>query len=258
MLDRAFGVGSTPPFLACDLSDWPESTKALLRAAVARAYAEAKYPPSSVADALEAIPIAWAPVRVVDIPSEEESRAYQAAAEGLPPGRRALALLPLATGLRAKELITLSRKVVERAADFGELKVMRKGGVEQLLPASHAKELWRELLETKAAKLVRLDESPLAISNEGRAWKTTGQVLSTGDYPGVYSAFHRLIRETGERAGLADMHPHLLRHCFATRMARDGAPLSVIQYALGHKDIKTTLRYVHPGMADAAKYVRSF
>lgn len=258
MLDRAFGVGSAPPFVACDLSGWPESTKALLRAAVARAYSEAKYPPASIEAALEQIPIAWAPVRTVEIPSEEESRAYQAAAQELPSGWRACALLPLATGLRAKELITLPRKSVERAAMYGELNVLRKGGAEQRLPAGHAKALWQELLDTKAAKLVSLDESPLSLSNEGRAWKFVGQILSTGDYPGIYSAFHRLVRSTGERAGLADMHPHLLRHCFATRMARDGAPLSVIQYALGHKDIKTTQRYVHMGYHDTMKYVRNF
>lgn len=48
-----------------------------------------------------------------------------------------------------------------------------------------------------------------------------------------------------ERCGLKDFRWHDLRHTAATWLAMEGVPLQVIQQILGHKDIKTTMRYLH-------------
>jgi site-specific recombinase XerD len=52
-----------------------------------------------------------------------------------------------------------------------------------------------------------------------------------------------IISEVGEIAGIPGLHPHALRHTFATRLSDQGVPLEVIQELLGHADPKTTRIY---------------
>jgi integrase len=49
-----------------------------------------------------------------------------------------------------------------------------------------------------------------------------------------------------ERSGVEGLTPHYLRHSWATHAADAGARIEDIQEVLGHRDIKTTLRYIHP------------
>lgn len=259
VLRRAFGdnLPANPPYVIPEgIAGWTGSNKALLRAAVKRRYMEARRPVNELDDALDAIPVDWAASRVTEIPTEEEAQKYEEICrKALPPGKRAMALLPLALGLRARETISLSRRAVERATQYGELTFLRKGGEEQTLDAAHMKPLFEELLSVRSMKRNSLFESALL---EGKPWKITGQILSTGNGDAAYHALHRMIAAMGEEAGIDDLHPHKLRHAFATRMHRDGAPLAVIQWMLNHASVSTTMRYIHPGKTDAVKFMRKF
>jgi site-specific recombinase XerD len=62
------------------------------------------------------------------------------------------------------------------------------------------------------------------------------------DSRSIYDA----VRQAAKRAGLEkSVHPHTLRHCFATHLLEAGADLRTIQLLLGHADLKTTSRYLH-------------
>lgn len=59
----------------------------------------------------------------------------------------------------------------------------------------------------------------------------------------------RIIKLIGAKVGL-DVHPHLLRHSFATNLVRRGGDLLLIQKALGHSSVSTTQIYAHLGSSD--------
>lgn len=256
-LKRAFGDFVGPPYrkIPQHVLEAPNTSRALLRAAMKRQCLDEGLTEEQAEKQVSIIPLKWEPQKLVDIPSEDEALAYEKACRELPKGRRALALLPLATGLRAEEALMLPRKRVEKAVSTGELTVLRKGGKEKLIPVGHAIKLFRELLDVNAVMRGGFGEG---LAESTRYWKLTREIISTGDYDAAYVALYRLIGDTGRAVGIEGLRPHKLRHAFATRMNRDGAPLPVIQYALGHSQISTTMRYVHPGVDDVRGFVRKF
>lgn len=229
-----------------------EAGRRLLRAALRRQALEQGNDPEV---AIKAVPPPEYQIkRIREFLSEADARAYEAAARGLPPGRRALALLPLALGLRASSLLGLARKDVERAAGDGQLKVLLKRGKEAFVAARGAAGLLAELLEVPAARgRVRLGEK-----RAPRRWSVVGEILSPGKAISQYHELRNLVEGVGRAAGLRGLSPHDLRHAFASRMLRDGATIADVQRALGHESPQTTMIYIHSDPEQLARFMRQF
>jgi integrase/recombinase XerD len=61
------------------------------------------------------------------------------------------------------------------------------------------------------------------------------------------SALRAMVKRRGDKAGLQhkDVHPHMLRHTFATELYRQTKNIRLVQKALGHSDLSTTMIYTH-------------
>jgi site-specific recombinase XerD len=141
---------------------------------------------------------------------------------------RAMFELAYACGLRAEEIVTLELASVDFDAEV--VRVEGKGGKTRLVPAGeHAlKALERYLSRGRPALDVERSNS-LFLSKRG-------QRLSTSDV-------RRRLKTWARQAAAVDVHPHALRHSFATHLLEGGADLRAIQELLGHAAISTTQVY---------------
>ncbi|MBF4509136.1 MAG: tyrosine recombinase XerD [Aeromicrobium sp.] len=138
-------------------------------------------------------------------------------------------------GLRVSELVALDRDDVDLETGF--VRVFGKGGKERLVPISGAAaEAMRDYLSHGRpylrAKKSRVRQDPAAVFVNVRGGRLTRQ------------AVFGIVRTYGGRVGLK-LHPHTLRHSFATHMLQGGAELRALQEMLGHADISTTQVYTH-------------
>jgi site-specific recombinase XerD len=77
-------------------------------------------------------------------------------------------------------------------------------------------------------------------------WLFPGNRWHTGSKPITTKVIWAACRQAAIRAGLGDeIHPHTLRHCFATHLLESGADLRTIQLLLGHRDLEETTLYLH-------------
>jgi len=143
---------------------------------------------------------------------------------------RALFELAYACGLRAEELVNLDVGAV--AFDDEEVRVEGKGGRTRIVPVGEAAlaSLARYVERARPALVSERAEPALFLSKSGRR-------LSTSDV-------RRRLRVWARRASLqGGVHPHALRHSFATHLLEGGADLRSIQELLGHSSISTTQIY---------------
>ncbi|MCC6157993.1 MAG: site-specific tyrosine recombinase XerD [Deltaproteobacteria bacterium] len=151
-----------------------------------------------------------------------------------PAGLRDAAMLELlyATGLRVSELIGLATTQVH--FDAGFVRTFGKGAKERLVPfGDGAERALRDYLELGRGALLkgRMSEA-LFVTNRGG--------------PMTRQNFWTLVGKLASRAGIRKkIHPHTLRHSFATHLLEHGADLRVVQTLLGHSDISTTSIYTH-------------
>jgi site-specific recombinase XerD len=142
---------------------------------------------------------------------------------------RAMFELAYAAGLRAEELVTLTVDSV--AFDAEQVRVEGKGSKTRIVPVGEpALRALADYVERARPALAHDGERALLLSKSGRP-------LSTSDV-------RRRLRIWSARAGLGGaVHPHALRHSFATHLLDGGADLRAIQELLGHATISTTQVY---------------
>ena len=152
-------------------------------------------------------------------------------------------------GLRASEVVSLDVQSVSLPQRY--VRVIGKGNKERIVPMTdecrkdielYLKTTRKELLShsknsdevrvDKNGKVVKETGSPLFLNNEGERLTVRG--------------LEYILDSIEEKTGtFLNLHPHVLRHSFATHLLENGADLRVIQELLGHADINATQVYTH-------------
>ena len=135
-------------------------------------------------------------------------------------------------GLRVSETVGLARTSVD--IDARIVRVIGKGDKERIVPLGRpAAEAVRRYLALGRPHLDRRYRPDLFLNARGGALTRAGAFL--------------ILRKLAAKAGLEPerVHPHLLRHSFATHLLEGGADLRSVQEMLGHADLSTTERYTH-------------
>jgi integrase/recombinase XerD len=178
------------------------------------------------------------PRRIRKLPrtlSPAESERLIEAANGTTPRAlrdRALVELMYGAGLRVSETIGLARTSVDLDARI--VRVLGKGDKERIVPLGRpAAESVRRYLALGRPHLDRSHRPDLFLNARGGALTRAGAFL--------------ILRKLAAKAGLEPerVHPHLLRHSFATHLLEGGADLRSVQEMLGHADLSTTELYTH-------------
>jgi site-specific recombinase XerD len=173
---------------------------------------------------IDRIPLPRYEKKLPVILSKEEVKALLTAPRNL--GHRAILATMYGTGLRVSEVTNL--KVSDLDGERRVIRVRCKGRKDRQVMFSDP---LREVLVAYWR------------------WKRPAEWLFPGGKPGCplsrETAFET-CRKAARLAGIAKhVHPHSLRHAFATHLLEDGVNLLVIQTLLGHRSLKTTARYLH-------------
>ncbi len=134
------------------------------------------------------------------------------------------------SGLRLSEVVSLDLDAVDRAS--GQVRVTGKRGKTRIVPvgrkAAEALNAWLPL----RARWARADEPAVFISHLGRRLTTR--------------TVQRRLERLSRRNGLSEpLHPHQLRHAFATHVLESSGDLRAVQEMLGHESLSTTQIYTH-------------
>ena len=138
------------------------------------------------------------------------------------------------SGIRASELVNLDVQNINIKARV--IRVFGKGSKERLVPFSpdcqKAIEDYLSNLRPQLLKKALIPSAALFLNNSGKRLTTRG----------LEYILDSIETKTGNYVGL---HPHILRHSFATHLLENGADLLVIQELLGHTSVNATQVYTH-------------
>lgn len=144
---------------------------------------------------------------------------------------QALLMLMFASGLRASEVVNLTFNQVD--FDNRIMKISGKGNKDRLVPFTNsAKESMLNYINGLRKDLLKEDTKYIFLNSQGNKMTVRG--------------LEYILDEIEAKTGFyGKIHPHMLRHSFATKMLNRGADLRTIQELLGHSSIETTSIYTH-------------
>lgn len=152
--------------------------------------------------------------------------------------QRNLAIIELlyATGMRVSELIDLT--IDQMQTDMQMLRVIGKGSKERIVPfGDAAMEAITAYQQNERPQLLSISQNPthnkyLFLSDKGKA--------ITADQ--IRTILSKIVKEASLNL---DIHPHKLRHTFATHLLNNGADMRSVQELLGHANLSSTQIYTH-------------
>jgi len=148
------------------------------------------------------------------------------------PYHRTLLMTAYGTGARRAEIVNLQIADIDQSMKRIHIRE-GKGGKDREVPLSPS--LHQELRR----HYQRLARKPTV-------WLFPGGRYHSSDQPLDSKVVWHACRIAAARAGIRkSVHPHTLRHCFATHLYDAGADICTIQKLLGHYDLKETVRYIH-------------
>ena len=144
-------------------------------------------------------------------------------------------------GLRLSECLSLT--VHDIRGDENKLWVRHgKGHKDRLVPIADA-------MVEDLRRYWKFHRHPLLLfPSAGRGEQTPEKVaarMAASSRPMPYGSLQRLLLEARTELDLPDVSPHTLRHSFATHLVEGGASLHTVQAILGHRQINTTMVYLH-------------
>ena len=170
-------------------------------------------------------------IRLPDVLSREEVERLIDSADS--PLHRVWILTLYATGMRREELVQLKVNNIDSARMLIHIQ-QGKGNQDRDVMLSP------RLLEELRRYCRSANPRPKTYLFPG------GGSAHATDVPICGKSVFFAVRNAAARAGIRKrVHPHTLRHCFATHLLESGADLRTIQLLLGHADLKTTSRYLH-------------
>lgn len=149
-------------------------------------------------------------------------------------GKRDRAVIELAygAGMRASELCSVRLCDIDRSG--GMIFTKGKGGKERRIPYVGAvRRQVDEYIDSYRPKLNKYNQEWLFLTKTGKKMRR--------------EFLWHIMRKRGKIAGVSSsrLHPHVLRHTFATHLLRNGMDQRTLQELLGHSSIMTTEKYVH-------------
>ncbi|MDD3487011.1 MAG: tyrosine-type recombinase/integrase [Candidatus Moranbacteria bacterium] len=171
--------------------------------------------------------------------SEEIDRIFQVAGGSDPKSLRDRAILELlySSGLRVSELVSLNRDQVNLKTQ--EFSVRGKGGkIRVVFISDRAKSALERYFDKRPdidpAVFVRIGLKQIEKNRKGDNSRLTPRSIQ------------RIVKHYATKAGIVkDVHPHTLRHSFATDLIQNGADIRSVQEMLGHSSVTTTQIYTH-------------